>query len=107
MISYLEHDLGIFLSQNKIDQAKTLLMILFIIYFRMLIKVLTLNCWAIGYVPFMTKDRKARVRAIARYLTTRGNYDIVCLQELWTKADRSLIQEACQEVLPYTVSFYG
>ena len=31
-------------------------------------KVLTFNCWAIGYVPFMTKDRKQRVTAIAQYL---------------------------------------
>ena len=34
-------------------------------------KVLTFNCWAIGYVPFMTKDREQRVEAIARFLAAK------------------------------------
>ena len=71
-------------------------------------KVLTFNCWAIGYVPFMTKDREQRVVAIARFLATKKEYyDLVCLQELWTSADRNLIKEACENSLPYSVSFYG
>ena len=77
-------------------------------------KILTFNCWAIAYVPFVTKDRKKRVTAIAQYLaketdaeTQESNYDLVCLQELWTKADRNLIKEACEKSLPYSVSFYG
>ena len=81
--------------------------------YRKLMKVLTFNCWAIGYVPFMTKDRKQRVTAIAQYLAKEidtkkeSNYDLVCLQELWTEADRNLIKEACQKSLPYSVCFYG
>ena len=76
--------------------------------YRKVMKVLTFNCWAIGYVPFMTKDRKQRVTAIARYLTAKKEYyDLVCLQELWTSSDRNLIKEACEKVLPYSVSFYG
>ena len=59
-----------------------------------IMKVLTFNCWAINYVPFVTKDRKQRVTAIAQYLaketdaeTKDSIYDLVCLQELWTKVD--------------------
>ena len=76
-----------------------------------IMKVLTFNCWAI---PFVTKDRKQRVTAISQYLaketdaeTKDSIYDLVCLQELWTKADRNLIKEACEKSLPYSVSFYG
>ena len=79
-----------------------------------IMKVLTFNCWAINYVPFVTKDRKQRVTAIAQYLaketdaeTKDSIYDLVCLQELWTKADRNLIKEACKKSLPYSAEFHG
>lgn len=75
----------------------------------MTLKIFTFNCWAIGYLgSWMTKDRHERVVAIARYLATAENhYDLVCLQELWTSTDRQLIKEACKQVLPYSVDFYG
>lgn len=73
----------------------------------MRLKVFTLNCWAIAYVPFLSSpDRKARIKAIAEYLAF-SDYDIVCLQELWTNADREIIKKACQEALPHSVTFYG
>ena len=49
------------------DHLKGLILCIYC-YYRKVMKVLTFNCWAIGYVPFMTKDRKQRVTAIAQYL---------------------------------------
>ena len=75
----------------------------------MRLKVFTLNCWAIAYLPnFMGQglDRQLRIEAIARFLA-HSDYDIVFLQEVWTKADQKLIKEACKKVLPYATTFHG
>ena len=73
------------------------------------LKVFTLNCWGIAYLPdFMGQglDRQMRIEAIARFLST-NDYDIVFLQEVWTQADQKLIAEACKKVLPYATTFHG
>ena len=75
----------------------------------MRLKVFTLNCWAIAYLPnFMGQglDRQLRIEAIATFLA-HSDYDIVFLQEVWTKADQKLIKEACKKVLPYATTFHG
>lgn len=43
--------------------------------------------------------------AIAEALV-RGNYDIVCLQEVWTDSDFNLIKEKVSGVLPFAHYFY-
>lgn len=43
--------------------------------------------------------------AIAEVLAC-GNYDIVCLQEVWTDSDFNLIKEKVSGVLPYAHYFY-
>ena len=73
----------------------------------MRLKVLTFNCWAIGYVPFMSQDNHERIRAIAQYLANEKTFDVVCLQEVWCHSDQKWITEACKEVLPYANIFYG
>jgi hypothetical protein len=77
----------------------------------MRLRIFTFNCWAIAYVPILSSDdRKARIKAIAKYLAGREEdqrYDVVCLQEVWTRADQEIIKLACRDNLPYAVSFYG
>ena len=73
------------------------------------LKVFTLNCWGIAYLPDFMKqglDRKLRIEAIATFLT-ENDYDIVCLQEVWTQGDQKLISEACKKVLPFATTFHG
>lgn len=65
--------------------------------------VLTLNCWGI---PFVSKDRKARMKAIALELAS-GKYDIVCLQEVWAVSDFNLIRDGAKPVLPYSHYFHS
>ncbi|KAK3927734.1 Putative neutral sphingomyelinase [Frankliniella fusca] len=65
--------------------------------------VLTLNCWGI---PFVSKDRKARMKAIALELAS-GKYDIVCLQEVWSTNDFNLIRDGAKPVLPYSHYFHS
>ena len=75
----------------------------------MKIKVFTLNCWAIGYVPnFIVNcpDRKARIKALAFFLANH-NHEVVCLQEVWTESDQEIIRLACQDNLPYSTTFHG
>ena len=73
------------------------------------LKVFTLNCWGIGYLPDFLKqglDRQMRMEAIAEYLA-KSDYDIACLQEVWTLSDQKLVKEACKKVLPYATTFHG
>ena len=51
-------------------------------------------------------DRQLRIEAIATFLA-HSDYDIVFLQEVWTKSDQKLIKEACKKVLPYATTFHG
>lgn len=64
--------------------------------------VLTLNIWGI---PYISKDREARVKAIGEELST-GKYDLVSLQEVWTEHDYETIRTAVGNVLPFHHYFY-
>eukprot|EP00094_Tigriopus_californicus_P008160 TCALIF_07856-PA protein Name:"Similar to CG12034 Putative neutral sphingomyelinase (Drosophila melanogaster)" AED:0.16 eAED:0.16 QI:19/0.5/0/1/1/0.66/3/0/254 len=70
---------------------------------------MTLNCWAIGYVPVLkSPDRGIRIEAIAQHLKTCGDqYDVVCLQELWLQSDRTKIVERSIETFPHSKEFQG
>ncbi|XP_032671814.1 putative neutral sphingomyelinase [Odontomachus brunneus] len=65
--------------------------------------ILTLNCWGI---PYVSKNRAARISAIAEKCASR-EYDIVCLQEVWSDNDFKTIKTQVQEVLPYSHYFYS
>ncbi|VDC08049.1 unnamed protein product [Peniophora sp. CBMAI 1063] len=67
------------------------------------IRVFTLNCWGL---KFVAKDRTARVRAIADYLSST-RYDIVCLQELWVFRDYELVRTAVSGHLRFSKFFYS
>ncbi|CAL7945150.1 unnamed protein product [Xylocopa violacea] len=67
------------------------------------INILTLNCWGI---PYVSKDKNARIRAIAEKFATE-NYDIICLQEVWSVNDFKIIKARTQEQLPYSHYFYS
>lgn len=83
-------------------------------------KVFTLNCWLISIlfiyllvfifyffrgISLISKDRLPRMKAIADALL-KADYDIVCLQEVWTKTDFFLIRDEVADVLPYAHYFY-
>ncbi|XP_014479972.1 PREDICTED: putative neutral sphingomyelinase isoform X2 [Dinoponera quadriceps] len=65
--------------------------------------ILTLNCWGI---PYVSKHRTARMSAIAETCASR-EYDIICLQEVWSESDFKTIKAKVQEVLPYSHYFYS
>ncbi|ODM97185.1 putative neutral sphingomyelinase [Orchesella cincta] len=67
------------------------------------ITVVTLNCWGIRFV---SKDRVARMTAIAEELAT-GKYDFVFLQEVWTTEDYERIKSRTGDVLPYSHYFFS
>ncbi|XP_016905818.1 putative neutral sphingomyelinase isoform X2 [Apis cerana] len=68
-----------------------------------LINILTLNCWGI---PYVSPNRSARMTAIADKFATE-NYDIICLQEIWSINDFKMIKAKTQEQLPYSHYFYS
>ncbi|CAF4854700.1 unnamed protein product [Pieris macdunnoughi] len=67
------------------------------------INLFTLNCWGI---PIVSKNRKERIEAIAKYLLS-GDQDIVCLQEVWSENDYLYLKENISSVLPYSHYFYS
>ncbi|XP_003705882.1 neutral sphingomyelinase isoform X1 [Megachile rotundata] len=67
------------------------------------INVLTLNCWGI---PYVSKNRSARMTAIAEKFATE-NYDVICLQEVWSIDDFKMMKAKTQEQLPYSHYFYS
>ncbi|XP_037939049.1 putative neutral sphingomyelinase [Teleopsis dalmanni] len=67
------------------------------------INVLTLNIWGI---PIISSDRETRVYGICDELSS-GKYDIVSLQEVWSKSDSELIVQRTKTVLPYAHYFYS
>ncbi|KAF5277596.1 hypothetical protein FQA39_LY06089 [Lamprigera yunnana] len=66
-------------------------------------KILTLNCWGI---PVVSKDIKPRMQAIAEHLAST-QYDMICLQEVWTIVDYNLIKDRVNNVYPYSHYFYS
>nr|XP_033321070.1 putative neutral sphingomyelinase isoform X1 [Megalopta genalis] len=69
---------------------------------KIVIKILTLNCWGI---PYISKDRTSRMEAIADKLASE-DYGIICLQEVWSPNDFKMIKAKTQEQLPYSHYFY-
>ncbi|XP_011298376.1 putative neutral sphingomyelinase [Fopius arisanus] len=67
------------------------------------LRVLTLNCWGI---PYVSRHRDRRMKAIAEQLSS-GDYDIVCLQEIWSLKDFNMIKYKTQDKLPHTHYFYS
>lgn len=56
-------------------------------------------------IPYISKNRMDRMKAIADQLCS-GDYDIVCLQEVWLIRDYKMIKAATREKLPHTHYFY-
>ena len=56
-------------------------------------------------IPYISKNRVGRMKAIAEQFCSE-NYDVVCLQEIWSIHDYKLIKAKTQEKLPYTHYFY-
>lgn len=53
----------------------------------------------------VSKNRKERILAIADLLAGQ-QFDVVCLQEVWTNRDYYILQEKLSNVLPYSHYFY-
>lgn len=66
-------------------------------------KIVTLNCWGI---PLVSKDIQPRMRSIAKHLV-EADYDMVCLQEVWTVSDYNLIRDAVVSSYPFSHYFYS
>lgn len=56
-------------------------------------------------LAFISKDRPARISAIADHLATT-NHDIVCLQEIWIYKDYELVRDRVSHTLPYSRFFH-
>ncbi|XP_012055977.1 PREDICTED: putative neutral sphingomyelinase [Atta cephalotes] len=67
------------------------------------VNVLTLNCWGI---PYVSRNKNERMSAIAEKCISR-EYDIICLQEVWSVDDFNQIKTKAQEVLPYSHYFHS
>ncbi|XP_041777826.1 putative neutral sphingomyelinase [Anopheles merus] len=67
------------------------------------LSILTLNIWGI---PYVSKDRETRVKAIGDVLAS-GNYDIVSLQEVWSDSDYQYLKQRVENVLPFCHYFYS
>ncbi|XP_065071036.1 putative neutral sphingomyelinase isoform X2 [Rhopilema esculentum] len=67
------------------------------------LRMLSLNCWGI---PFLTKACSFRISAIADELS-KGLYDVVALQEIWTEYQYAEIKKKVAKVLPYSHYFYS
>ncbi|XP_046747788.1 putative neutral sphingomyelinase [Diprion similis] len=68
-----------------------------------ILNLLTLNCWGI---PYVSKNRLYRMEAIAEKCVT-DDYDVVCLQEIWSVSDFKMIRAKVREKLPYSHYFYS
>lgn len=56
-------------------------------------------------LKFVSKNRNARVKALADSLTDNG-YDVVCLQELWCEDDYKCLKASCKNVFKYIHYFH-
>ncbi|WVQ78751.1 hypothetical protein IAT38_000838 [Cryptococcus sp. DSM 104549] len=66
------------------------------------LKVFSFNVWGLALI---SKDRPARIRAIAEYIAS-SSYDIVCLQELWIYKDYEIVREEVRGCLPFSRFFH-
>ncbi|KAA0202861.1 hypothetical protein HAZT_HAZT005777 [Hyalella azteca] len=71
----------------------------------MIIRVLTLNIWGI---PFVSKDREARISAICQQICSASEpFNFLFLQEVWSSQDYTTIAAKLKEVLPHSHFFYS
>lgn len=56
-------------------------------------------------IPYISKDREVRMKAIGDELS-KGDFDIVSLQELWSESDFQYLKKVTENVLPYAHYFY-
>jgi len=69
------------------------------------LSVLTLNIW--GLPMKFAKDREVRVAALADYLSQCTDYDVVCLQEVWSETDFKFLRSRISQNLHYSHFFYS
>ncbi|KAL4120006.1 hypothetical protein QTP88_012754 [Uroleucon formosanum] len=69
----------------------------------MKLSIFTLNIWGL---KLTSKDRNARVRALADSLINNG-YDVVCLQEVWCEDDYKHLKASCDNVFKYIHYFHS
>ncbi|XP_053975647.1 putative neutral sphingomyelinase isoform X1 [Hylaeus volcanicus] len=67
------------------------------------LNILDLNCWGI---PYVSQNRKARMEAIGEKFAVE-NYDIICLQEVWSVRDFKMLKAKTQEQLAYSHYFHS
>ena len=65
------------------------------------LKVLTLNTWGLLYI---SQDLDLRMKAIGEELS-KGEWDIVFLQEVWTQSHYNVISRAVKQTLPFSHYF--
>jgi len=65
------------------------------------IRVFTLNCWGLLGI---SKYRKERMAAIGSYLS-RGEHDVVLLQEVWVEEDYETIKTLVSDTFPHSHFF--
>jgi len=57
-------------------------------------------------LKWISKQREIRLRALGDRLST-GEYDLICLQEVWVYGDFQYIQEKVCKFLPYSHFFFA
>ena len=57
-------------------------------------------------LPMLSPYRSERIEALSDHLQT-SDYDLVCLQEVWTESDQQKIKARCKNNLPFSVTFFG
>ena len=56
-------------------------------------------------IPYVSRNKNERMSAIAEKCISR-EYDIICLQEVWSVDDFNQIKTKAQEVLPHSHYFH-
>lgn len=68
------------------------------------VRILSLNCWGLKH---LSRNREARITAIAERLRDSHEYDIVALQEVWVDRDYEQLKSAVAHFLPHSKRFYS
>ncbi|CAF3484120.1 unnamed protein product [Rotaria sp. Silwood1] len=69
----------------------------------MQLRILTLNIWGVHYI---SKFINQRIQALIEHLINPDtNYDIVGLQEVWSKVDYIYLRDQLKTLYPYSYYF--
>ncbi|KAH3681883.1 hypothetical protein WICPIJ_007189 [Wickerhamomyces pijperi] len=69
------------------------------------VRLLTFNTWGL---KFVSKERKARLQAIAKRIhDSHMEYDVIALQEVWVNEDWEFIERLTAEYFPYRRRFFA